>query len=391
MPIHFLKRNFLSPFRELLHDSRAIGVLILLTSALSLLLSNTGFANRYIPFWLTETHLSNLLPHTLQHWINDGLMSVFFFLAGLEIKRELTQGELASFKKSVLPVAGAMGGMLFPALIFFFFNNGSDLSKGWGIPMATDIAFSLGVASLIGSRAPLTLKIFLTALAIIDDLGAIIAIAFFYTGSINFYCLAGGLILWILLLLANHKKLPFTFINIIAGLLLWLLIFNSGVHATVAGVLFAFTIPSRLVSKLEHKLHNPVQFMIIPLFVLANTAIALPSGFIHHLSGQLSLGILAGLLIGKPLGILSFCYAAVKLKLGELPAGVSWKHMFGLGILAAIGFTMSIFIAMLAFDDLQLQDQSKTAVIAASLLAIVFSWLWFLFLPANKQITEKGS
>jgi len=391
MPLHFLKRNFLSPFRELLHDSRAIGVLILLTSALSLFLSNTGFADRYIPFWLTETHLSNLLPHTLQHWINDGLMSVFFFLAGLEIKRELTQGELASFKKSVLPVAGAMGGMLFPALIFFFFNNGSDLSKGWGIPMATDIAFSLGVASLIGSRAPLTLKIFLTALAIIDDLGAIIAIAFFYTGSINFYCLAGGLILWLLLLLANHKKLPFTFINIIAGLLLWLLIFNSGVHATVAGVLFAFTIPSRLVSKLEHKLHNPVQFMIIPLFVLANTAIALPSGFIHHLSGQLSLGILAGLLIGKPLGILSFCYAAVKLKLGELPAGVSWKHMFGLGILAAIGFTMSIFIAMLAFDDLQLQDQSKTAVIAASLLAIVFSWLWFLFLPANKQITEKGS
>jgi NhaA family Na+:H+ antiporter len=389
MPLHFLKRNFLSPFRELLHDSRAIGVLILITSGLSLLVSNSDFANNYISFWLTETHLSNLLPHTLQHWINDGLMSVFFFLAGLEIKRELTQGELASFKKSVLPVAGALGGMLFPALIFLFFNNGSDLSKGWGIPMATDIAFSLGVASLMGGRAPLTLKIFLTALAIIDDLGAIIAIAFFYTGTINFYCLAGGLILWLLLLFANHKKLPFTFFNIIAGLLLWLLIFNSGVHATVAGVLFAFTIPSNLVSKLEHKLHNPVQFIIIPLFVLANTAIALPTGFIHHLSGQLSLGILAGLLIGKPLGILSFCYATVKLKLGELPAGVSWKHMFGLGILAAIGFTMSIFIAMLAFDDAQLQDQSKTAVIAASLLAIVFSWIWFMFLPINKQIVEK--
>ncbi len=390
MPLHFLKRNFLSPFRELLHDSRAIGVLILFTSGVSLLLSNSDFTDNYIPFWLTETHLSNLLPHTIQHWINDGLMSVFFFLAGLEIKRELTEGELASFKKSVLPVAGAIGGMLFPALIFLFFNNGTDLSKGWGIPMATDIAFSLGVASLMGSRAPLTLKIFLTALAIIDDLGAIIAIAFFYTGSINLYCLAGGLLLWLLLLFANHKKLPFNFINIIAGILLWLLIFNSGVHATVAGVLFAFTIPARLVSKLEHKLHNPVQFIIIPLFVLANTAIALPSGFIHHLSGQLSLGIIAGLLIGKPLGILSFCYATVKFKLGELPVGVSWKHMIGLGILAAIGFTMSIFIAMLAFDDPELQDQSKTAVIAASLLAIILSWIWFMFLPKKKQITEKG-
>jgi NhaA family Na+:H+ antiporter len=281
-----------------------------------------------------------------------------------------------------------MGGMIFPALIFLFFNNGTDLSNGWGIPMATDIAFSLGVASLMGSRAPLTLKIFLTALAIIDDLGAIIAIAFFYTSSINFYYLAGGIILWILLLIANKLKWPFGILNYIAGFALWLMIFNSGVHATVAGVLFAFTIPINLVSKLEHKLHNPVQFIIIPLFVLANTAIALPTEFIHHLSGQLSMGILAGLLIGKPLGILSFCYATVKLKLGELPLGVSWKHMTGLGLLAAIGFTMSIFIAMLAFDDLQLQDQSKTAVIAASLLAIIFSWIWFMLIPKNKQNAE---
>jgi NhaA family Na+:H+ antiporter len=237
----------------------------------------------------------------------------------------------------------------------------------------------------MGSRAPIALKIFLTALAIIDDLGAIIAIAFFYTGSINFYCLAGGIILWMLLLIANQKKRPFTFLNYIAGILLWFLIYNSGIHATVAGVLFAFTIPASLVSKLEHRLHNPVQFIIIPLFVLANTAISLPAGFIHHLSGQLSLGILAGLLIGKPLGILSFCYAAVRFKFGELPLGVTWKHMIGLGLLAAIGFTMSIFIAMLAFKDPDLQNQSKTAVIAASLLAIVLSWLWFMFLPKAKQ------
>jgi NhaA family Na+:H+ antiporter len=385
MPLHFLRRTFLSPFRELLHDSRAIGVLILLTSGISLLLSNTGYAQEYISFWHFEIHLPDILPHSIEHWINDGLMSVFFFLAGLEIKRELTQGELASFKKSVLPVAGAIGGMLFPALIFFILNNGTDLSKGWGIPMATDIAFSLGVASLMGSRAPIALKIFLTALAIIDDLGAIIAIAFFYTGSINFYCLAGGIILWMLLLIANQKKRPFTFLNYIAGILLWFLIYNSGIHATVAGVLFAFTIPASLVSKLEHRLHNPVQFIIIPLFVLANTAISLPAGFIHHLSGQLSLGILAGLLIGKPLGILSFCYAAVRFKFGELPLGVTWKHMIGLGLLAAIGFTMSIFIAMLAFKDPDLQNQSKTAVIAASLLAIVLSWLWFMFLPKAKQ------
>jgi NhaA family Na+:H+ antiporter len=385
MPFHFLKRNFLSPFRELLHDSRAIGILILVTSAISLVLANSVFANGYITFWLTEIHLTDTLPHSLQHWINDGLMSVFFFLAGLEIKRELTQGELASFKKSVLPVAGALGGMLFPAMIFLMLNNGTDFSKGWGIPMATDIAFSLGVASLMGSRAPVALKIFLTALAIIDDLGAIIAIAFFYTGSINFYCLAGGILIWIFLIFANRLKLTFTFINYIAGIALWLLIFNSGVHATVAGVLFAFTIPNKIISKLEHQLHNPVQFFIIPLFVLANTAIALPTGFMNHLAGQLSLGILAGLLIGKPLGIISFCYAAVKFKFGELPLGVTWKHMIGLGLLAAIGFTMSIFIAMLAFDDPILQDQSKTAVIAASLLAIIFSWIWFKFLPKSRQ------
>jgi NhaA family Na+:H+ antiporter len=391
MPFSFLKRNFISPFLELLYDSRAIGILILLMTGVSLLLANTPFAHNYAAIWHAEIHLSDFLPHTTEHWINDGLMSIFFLLAGLEIKREMLQGELASFKKSVLPVAGALGGMLFPALIFLLLNRNTNMSAGWGIPMATDIAFSLGVASLCGSRAPLSLKIFLTALAIIDDLGAIVAIAFFYTGSLNVFYLISGLVLWLLLLLLNKLKAPFGIFNYFAGILLWILIFNSGVHATVAGVLFAFSIPMKHLNRLEHKLHHPVQFIIIPLFVLANTAITLPADTLTHLGSSLSIGIAAGLLIGKPLGILLFCRLCVGLKWGALPEGIQWKHMTGLGLLAGIGFTMSIFISLLAYEDISLQDQSKTAVMAASFLAILLSIIWFRLMPAStkeKEISE---
>ena len=377
MPFHFLKRTFISPLLEFIHDSRAVGIMLIICTAVSLFISNSGWGNGYIAFWNSEIHLSHSLPHSVIHWINDGLMAVFFFQVGMEIKREMVQGELSSFKKSVLPVAGAIGGMAIPALIFFFFNKGTIYAGGWGIPMATDIAFSLGVASLLGKRVPLSLKIFLTALAIIDDLGAIVAIALFYTESIHFNYLFGGLGIAAALMLWNYFKLPFGFWNFILGMLIWFCFYNSGVHATIAGVLFAFTIPMNRLAQLEHAFHNYVNFLIIPFFALANTAIIIPSGFSAHISNNLSLGIMLGLLAGKPLGIVGITYLLVKLKVGALAKDIQWKHMIGMGLLAAIGFTMSIFIAMLAFKDSFTQDISKMAVMVASFIAIILAYAWF--------------
>ncbi|MFN5135928.1 MAG: Na+/H+ antiporter NhaA [Chitinophagaceae bacterium] len=377
MPFHFLKRTFISPLLEFIHDSRAVGIMLIICTAVSLFISNSGWGNGYIAFWNSEIHLSHLLPHSVIHWINDGLMAVFFFQVGMEIKREMVQGELSSLKKSVLPVAGAIGGMAIPALIFFFFNKGTVYAGGWGIPMATDIAFSLGVASLLGKRVPLSLKIFLTALAIIDDLGAIVAIALFYTESIHFNYLFGGLGIAAALMLWNYFKLPFGFWNFILGMLIWFCFYNSGVHATIAGVLFAFNIPMNKLAQLERAFHNYVNFLIIPFFALANTAIIIPSGFSAHISNNLSLGIMLGLLAGKPLGIVGITYLLVKLKVGALAKDIQWKHMIGMGLLAAIGFTMSIFIAMLAFKDSFTQDISKMAVMVASFIAIILAYAWF--------------
>lgn len=377
MPFHFLKRTFISPLLEFIHDSRAVGVLLMICTAVSLFISNSSWGPAYISFWNSEIHINYSLPHSLIHWINDGLMAVFFFQVGMEIKREIVQGELSSFKKSVLPVAGAIGGMAIPALIFFFFNKGTIYAGGWGIPMATDIAFSLGVASLLGKRVPLSLKIFLTALAIIDDLGAIVAIALFYTESIHFNYLFGGFGIAAALMLWNYFKLPFGFWNFILGMLIWFCFYNSGVHATIAGVLFAFTIPMNKLAQLEHAFHNYVNFLIIPLFALANTAIIIPSGFNEHISNHLSLGIMLGLLVGKPFGIVGITFLLVKLKVGALAKDIMWKHMIGMGLLAAIGFTMSIFIAMLAFKDSFTQDISKMAVMVASFIAIIIAYAWF--------------
>ncbi len=379
MPFHYLKRNFISPLMEFIHDSRATGVMILVITLFSMGLSNSSIGASYIRLLDYSFLHSSYLPHTITHWINDGLMALFFFQVGMEIKREMLIGELASFKKSILPAMGALGGMLAPALFFSLLNLNTIHSNGWGIPMATDIAFSLGVASLLGKRVPLSLKIFLTALAIIDDLGAIVAIALFYTGTLHPFWLLTGLAVWIVLVIWNQRKLPFGFWNFIAGLFLWFCMYNSGIHATIAGVLFAVTIPLQRLTHIEHALHHYVQFLILPLFVLANTAIALPDHIGTLLSSGLSLGILIGLLIGKPLGIVSFCWIAVQLKWGELAKNLNWKHLIGLGLLAAIGFTMSIFIALLAFPDTMSQTTSKMSVMTASLLAMLVSVLWFQF------------
>jgi NhaA family Na+:H+ antiporter len=390
MPLHYLKRNFLSPILEFIHDSRAIGIIILSCTLLSLILTNSPVGNSFLSLINIEIHISDQMPHSVLHWINDGLMTLFFLLAGMEIKREILEGELSTIKKSVLPIMGALGGMLVPAGIFYLFNHHSDYSEGWGIPMATDIAFSLGVASLLGKKVPLSLKIFLTALAIIDDLGAIIAIAVFYTSTLNTTYLITSLILFLVLAIWTYYRKPFGWWNIIAGILLWFCVYNSGIHATVAGVLFAFVIPKNKLITWENKLHHSVNFIIIPLFVLVNTAIIIPTTFIQDISSSLSVGIIFGLLIGKPLGIFIFCWLSIKYKWGELSSDIKGKQLIGLGILASIGFTMSIFISLLAFDDSSYQIISKSAVMMASLLAILFSIIWFKWIIKDDVLRTTG-
>ncbi|MFN5937370.1 MAG: Na+/H+ antiporter NhaA, partial [Sphingobacteriales bacterium] len=317
-------------------------------------------------------------PHSFLHWINDGLMSIFFFLAGLEIKRELLEGELKEPKKALLPIFAAIGGMLVPAVVYTLVNKGGEFANGWGIPMATDIAFSLGITSLLGKRVPLSLKVFLIALAIIDDLGAILIIAVFYGGQINWLMLGASVALILLIAILARKKVSLS-LRLILGICLWYLIFNSGIHATVAGVALAFTVPLRELGDLEHRLHIPVNFLILPIFALANTAVSFNTGIMETLTHPINFGIMAGLVIGKPLGIVAFCYMLTQMKWGKLPAGTSWTQISGIGMLAGIGFTMSIFITTLAFTSTDTQDLAKVSILLASLLSLILgcSTLYF--------------
>ena len=288
----------------------------------------------------------------------------------------MVEGELASIKQAALPVVAAIGGMLVPALIYVFFNKGTSYIGGWAIPASTDIAFSLGVASLLGNRVPASLKIFLTALAIIDDLGAIIIIALFYGSAIKaLFLLLAGIIIGLVYFM-NNRGVKFGFFHIVLGTLLWYCIYNSGIHSTVVGVIFAFLIPKNMLSILEHKLHTIVNFIIIPIFALANTAILLPADISGALNSSLSWGIILGLFLGKPLGIFLSCYLIVKRKYAELPSDINWQHIIGAGFLAGIGFTMSIFIASLAFSEGDTKDIAKIAVLVASLLAMVGGYLY---------------
>jgi len=326
----------------------------------------------YLGIWNSDFHFTDRvqLPHTPLHWINDGLMAVFFFLAGLEIKRELLEGELKDVRRALLPIFAAVGGMLVPAVLYRLFNIGGAYDQGWGIPMATDIAFSLGIASLLGKRVPLSLKIFLTALAIIDDLGAIIIIALFYGSSLQMDMLGGASLTIVAIIFLARKRAPLL-LRLLLGVVLWYFVFNSGIHATVAGVILAFTVPIKEVGNLEHGLHIPVNFFILPIFALANTAIPIQAGLTETLQHPINYGIMAGLVIGKPLGIVLFSYLLIQLKWGKLPAYVSWKQMSGIGMLAGIGFTMSIFIATLAFSDVYAQDLAKVSILLASLLSVM--------------------
>ncbi len=376
--------------QEFVHDSRAIGILLFACTVVSLILANLSFGQLYVSFFTYEIHFFEQLhlPHSLVHWINDGLMAIFFFLVGMEIKRELTIGELSSVRQAILPVAAAIGGMILPAGFYLIFNHGTPYEGGWGIPMATDIAFSLGVASMLGKKVPANLKIFLTALAIIDDLGAIIVIALFYGGGVKALFLLGAALVIALLWILNHKKVPFGRYHFLLGLLLWYLVFNSGIHATIAGVLFAFMVPTKMLSQLEHRFHNYVNFGILPIFALANTAIIIQLSMIPELTGMLSIGIILGLFAGKPLGVLLACWIMVKARIAELPRDIGWLQMTGAGILAGIGFTMSIFITCLAFKDADTQDIGKIAILLSAVASIIAAVVWFGGIAAIRKSPE---
>jgi len=376
-------RRITDPIKDLAESGKLSGLLLILATILSLALSNSGRAASYLSIWHIEVGF-DFLHETLLHWINDGLMAVFFFLIGLEIKRELQVGELAVKEKAILPVLAALGGMIFPALIFIIFNTGfKEHLNGWAIPTATDIAFSFGILSLLGKRAPYSLKIFLTALAIIDDLGAIVIIATFYTSVLHMMMLLFAFIFVLVLLLLNRFRVKYFIFYLIPALCLWYFILKSGIHPTIAGVVSAIFIPKEIAHKLELSLHRPVNYLILPLFALANTAIPLTFDHSGLVSG-LTFGIILGLLIGKPLGIILFSWIGVKTKISALPAGTNWKQMAGTGMLAGIGFTMSIFIAGLSFNQPAVLDISKLSILAGSTLSALCGMGVLYFFPGKK-------
>lgn len=370
-------------FNDFFNSGKAGGLILVFVTALSLLLANTSWQTTYISFWQI-----NFEGHSLVHWINDGLMTIFFLLIGLELEREIYLGELSDLKNARLPLFGAVGGMLVPASIYFLFNYGKPAQSGAGIPMATDIAFAIGVLSLLGSRVPISLKIFLTALAVMDDLGAILVIAVFYTSSIAFTNLFLALGVFVLLLILNRLKVHNLIPYLVGGVVMWYFMLHSGVHATITGVLLAFTIPFGKGGEkspsylLQNFLHKPVAFLILPLFALANTCMTLEPDWQNNLGGSYSLGILAGLVIGKPLGICLFSFIGVSLGLCTLPSDLTWKHLIGAGFLGGIGFTMSIFITLLAFDQAEFVSASKIAILVASIIA---GTIGFIILKLTKK------
>lgn len=385
-------------FSEFFASEKAGGIILLACTVASLLVANSAWGASYTQFWQSHADLSFAsvkLDYSLEHWINEGLMAVFFLLVGLEIERELYAGELAEWKKATLPVAAAVGGMAVPALIHFIFNGNTATQSGFGIPMATDIAFALAMLSLLGDKVPASLKIFLTALAIIDDLGAILVIAVFYNQGLSWTYLGAALGIYAALLIMGRMKVYNLFFYILPGLVMWYCMLQSGVHATITGVLLAFAIPfgkneSGVSYKLQHFLHKPVAFFILPVFALANTGLVLSTGWYHELGSRNSLGVILGLLVGKPAGILLFCWLLIRLKWGALPAGTPWKYLAGAAVLAGIGFTMSIFISNLAFSDPGTIQASKIAVLTGSALASV-AGLTLLYSIRRKSGYRAGS
>jgi len=428
--------RFLSPFQEFIDRESSGGIVLLICALAALLWANSQWAEAYHSFWHNQFIVGYgdfALSKPLHLWINDGLMAIFFFVVGLEIKRELLTGELASLRKAILPVSAALGGMLAPAAIYALFNFGKESAAGWGIPMATDIAFALGIVALLGKGVPSALKIFLTALAIVDDLGAVLVIALFYTAEIGWLSLAAAALIYALLIFINWSGIRNPLVYALLGIGLWLAFLKSGVHATIAGVLLALTIPSHArinvrefaaygrsilddfenageenetvndgqraalqaledavekvespLQRLEHGLHPWVAFLIMPIFALANAGVALERDFFSLLVSPLSLGVVAGLVLGKQIGIMGFAWLAVRFKFADLPKGVTWRQIYGVSLLAGIGFTMSLFVADLAFGDTPRLDTAKVGILLASLISGVSGWL-ILRTPLGKK------
>ncbi|KAB2881130.1 Na+/H+ antiporter NhaA [bacterium] len=362
-------------FKEFLDSEKSGGIILLGCVVIALIMANSPLQDLY--FGVLKHRMGIVfddfvLKKSIEHWINDGLMTVFFFLVGLEIKREVIKGELSSFQKSSLPISAALGGMAIPATIFYLLNDGEETARGWAIPMATDIAFALGILSLLGNRVPNSLRVFLAALAIADDLGAIIVIAIFYTSQVLWTNVFLSGIVFLVLLVLNRAGVRNQWAYLVAGAFLWYFVYKSGVHATVSGVLAAFAIPATgntgesLLEELEHLLHKPVNYFIMPIFALANTGVILESHSMDGLGSPLSMGILFGLAIGKPVGVLIFSWILVLTRISILPENANWRHIVGAGLLSGIGFTMSIFIALLSFRQPEYQTIAKISILIAS-------------------------
>lgn len=372
------KGRIQSTLRQFLDAEASGGIVLMAVATLAIVTANSALADDY--FHVLHVYIG---PLSLQHWINDALMAVFFLLVGLEIKREMLDGQLSSWSRRILPGAAAAGGMAVPALVYLYFNWSDPAAiRGWAIPTATDIAFALGVLSLFGSRVPASLKIFLAALAIIDDLGAVIVIALFYTAELNLMALGAAALVLANLFLFNRMKVRVLWPYLVLGAVLWVLVFASGVHATLAGVLLALTIPLKLtpgtpeathaespLHKLEHMLHKPVAFVIVPIFGFANAGVSFAGVSTGVFSEPLTMGVAAGLLVGKLFGVLGTVAILVKLKLADLPAQASWGQMTGVALLCGIGFTMSLFIGLLAFNDPAVQDHVKIGILMGSIAA----------------------
>ena len=386
--------NYISkPFKWFFRLEAASGLVLLFAAVIALIISNSNFSalyfstlDKYIFIGINKFGIKL----SVLHWINDALMAIFFFFVTLEIKREFLQGELSNIKQALLPIIAAVGGMLIPALFYIFINFGdSETLNGWAIPSATDIAFSLGVLSLLGKRVPLSLKVFLTALAIIDDLGAIVIIALFYSGDLSIKYLSLMLLAFILLLVINKfdikKFLPY----LVIGVFLWDFTHNSGIHATIAGVLLAMTIPHRkkekdfsLLIKVEHAISPYVAFGIMPLFAFANAGVSLEGLSLNSLLDKVPLGIVLGLFVGKQLGVFLFSYISIKTKIAQMPNNSNWYNFYGVGVLTGIGFTMSLFVGNLAFaENMQYMDGVKIGVLTGSLLSTLFGYFLILLTP----------
>ena len=389
-------RYISSPFKWFFKLEAASGLVLLISAILALIISNSDLSSLY--FETLNKYLfigiNNFgLKLSVLHWINDALMAIFFFFVTLEIKREFLQGELSNIKQALLPIIAAVGGMVVPALFYVVINFGDpETINGWAIPSATDIAFSLGVLSLLGKRVPLSLKVFLTALAIIDDLGAILIIALFYSGDLNVMYLSLMLVAFIILLVINKFDIKVFFPYLLIGLLLWDFTHNSGIHATIAGVLLAMTIPHRkkekdfsLLIKIEHAISPYVAFGIMPLFAFANAGVSLEGLSLLSLLDKVPLGIVLGLFVGKQLGVFVFSYVSIKLKIAQMPGNSSWYNFYGVGILTGIGFTMSLFVGNLAFvENAQYMDGVKIGVLTGSLLSTLAGYFLILLTPDKR-------